>query len=65
MSLRDMFAKIIRCIDCGKPHRVYDMYCGDQSRCSECTKDLEKQADMSRDEWMKYNSIHKLTSFWL
>lgn len=50
----DMDTKqIVRCFSCGKPYYVYMHYCGDQSLCSACRADLEKQAGMSREDWLK------------
>lgn len=61
----DSGGRIINCMGCGKPHRVYNMYCGDQTRCSECQKNLEREADMSREEWLAHNSLRKLARYWL
>ncbi len=57
-------SNIVRCVGCGKPHRVYNYYYGDQSRCSACRKDLEAEADMSRDEWLAHDSLKKLARYW-
>lgn len=41
-----------RCV-CGRAYRVYSHFCGDQSRCPQCLRDLE--AEIRRHEAEKHD----------